>query len=81
MKDTAKNRTASRKDKLRTAVLSISECCPVEECTPENCPLHGVREFTHTQRLKWLNGLSEDDLGYLTAYHHVCLNVNLGSQA
>jgi hypothetical protein len=72
MKATAKIETASRKDKLRTAVLSISECCPTEECTPENCPLHNARELTRTQRLKWLNGLSEDDLIFLTAYHHVC---------
>jgi hypothetical protein len=28
-------------------------------------------------RLKWLKSLSETDLIFLTAYHHVCMNLKL----
>ena len=81
MKASANKQTTSRKNELHAAVLSLAEFCPVDECNPENCPLHNVRKLTHTQRFKWLSALSEEDMDYLTAYHHVCLNLKLASKA
>jgi hypothetical protein len=77
MKDTAKKRTTARKNELRAAVLSLVEFCPIDECNPEECPLHKVRKLKRPERLEWLSALSEDDLAHLTAYHHVCLNLKL----
>lgn len=31
------------------------------------------------ERLQWFNALTEEDLEYLAAYHHVCLKVGLES--
>jgi hypothetical protein len=33
------------------------------------------------QRLQWFHALGEDGLGYLAAYHHVCLNSKLALKA
>jgi hypothetical protein len=67
-----------RKAELITAVLSLMEFCPVEDCNPDDCPLYNVRKLKHPQRNKWLSALGEDDLAYLLAYHDVCLNLKMG---
>lgn len=62
---------------LRAGILNLDECCPVEDCNPEECPLYQLRKMKPLQRLEWLNALSEDDLAYLVAYHDVCINFKL----
>ena len=34
----------------------------------------------HMEWLMWFDALSEDDLSYLTAYHHVCMNTKLAAK-
>lgn len=66
-----------RKDELRASLFPLVEICPVEECNPEECPLYLLRKKKYTERLEWINALSEQDLAFLAAYHDVCLNVKL----
>jgi hypothetical protein len=68
----------SRKTELVAAALSLMELCPVEDCNPDDCPLHNVRKLKPAQKYKWLSALNEDDLAYLLAYHDVCLHVKMG---
>jgi hypothetical protein len=71
----------SRNDELRAGILSLAEQCPVDECHPEHCPLFSVRKLELPARLEWLNALDEDDLGYIAAYHHVCLKIKLAGHS
>jgi len=68
-------------DELRASLLSLAEVCPVEECNPQDCPLYQLRKKKFTERLKWLNALSEADLSYLAAYHAVCSNLKLAEKS
>jgi hypothetical protein len=34
----------------------------------------------HMERLMWFDALSEDDLAYLTAYHHLRSNTKLAAK-
>ena len=78
MDTAAKRKTSrSRKDELMASIISLAKRCPVDECNPEDCLLFSVREMRLSARLKWFNGLTKDDLSFITAYHHVCLNVKL----
>ncbi len=68
-----------QQDALRASFLALSEACPFDHCNPDDCPLFPVRKMKPKQRRRWLDGLEEDGLSYLAAYHHVCLSVKLGS--
>ena len=67
----------SGNDPLRASLISLAERCPVVERNPEDCPLFRVRKMKPAARLKWLEALSEDDLDFIAAYHHVCMKVKL----
>jgi len=81
--DTAASKAASqrRKDELRASLLSLTKICPVDECNPKDCPLYSLRKMEPMQRLQWFNALSEDDLAYLAAYHHVCMDIKVASKS
>jgi hypothetical protein len=66
-----------RRDELRASLNILAEVCPVEGCNPEDCPLYEFRKLKHAARLNWFNALAEDDLAYISAYHHVCLNLKM----
>jgi len=55
----------------------LLEACPSNDCNPEECPLHGVRELPRELRGEWLDGLTEDALEYLAAYCHCCLKLRI----
>jgi hypothetical protein len=67
----------SRNDLLQASLISLTERCPVVECNPEDCPLFRLRKMKPAARLKWFKALSEEDLDFIAAYHHVCMNVKL----
>jgi hypothetical protein len=66
---------------LRVGLFPLLEVCPVAGSNPEDCPFHLVRKMDPAQRLQWFHALGEDGLGYLAAYHHVCLNSKLALKA
>ena len=68
-------------NQLRISLLSLTETCPVDECNPEDCPLHLLRKMNSGQRLHWFNALEENDLVYLATYHHVCMNIKVASKS
>lgn len=68
---------SSQRDELWTSLISLAECCPVNEGNPEDCLLFRVRKMKPSARLNWLDGLAKDDLSFIAAYHHICLNVRL----
>ena len=61
--------------KLRAEILEIAQNCPVDACNAEDCPLFQVRQLPPDQRGQWIDSLTQADLEYLTAYHHVCLRL------
>ena len=65
------------RDELLASLIHLAECCPVEGCNPEECPLYQMRKLKHAARLKWFNELTKDDLDYLAAYHYTCMNKKL----
>jgi hypothetical protein len=67
----------SRSDLLRASLISLTERCPGVECNPEDCPLFRLRKMKPSARLQWFQALTEEDLDFLAAYHHVCMNVKL----
>jgi hypothetical protein len=67
-------------EELRASLSELAKNCPVDECNPEDCPLFPLREMQRGERLRWFNALNEDDLRYLAAYHHVCMNLKLTAQ-
>lgn len=67
----------SRKDQLRASLIALTECCPVDGCNPKDCPLFPVRKMKPSARLEWFKALTEEDLIFIAAYHHVCMNVRL----
>jgi hypothetical protein len=66
-----------RQDELRAELFAVAEYCPVAEDNPEECPLHLLRLKNTTQRLKWIGALTKADLGYLTTYCHICMNLKM----
>jgi hypothetical protein len=68
-----------RKQSLRAHLLELTGACPFDECNPEDCPLSALRQMDQPQRLQWFNALTDDDLAYLAAYHHVCLSLKVES--
>jgi hypothetical protein len=78
MDTAAKQKTRpSRRDKLGTSLISLSKCCPINEGNPEDCLLFQVRKLKPSARLKWFDGLTEEDQSFIAAYHHICLKVRL----
>jgi len=65
---------------LRASLLVLLDTCPVEKCNPADCPLFSLRKMHYRERLLWFCALSRDDLEYLAAYHHVCMNVKLDAR-
>ncbi len=62
---------------LRDNILSLAVNCPVWRANPEDCPLYAIRRLELPQRLQWFNGLSNDDLIYLNAYHCLCAQLRM----
>jgi hypothetical protein len=66
-----------RKDQLQASLIALTKCCPVDDCNAEDCPLLSVRKMRRPARLKWFKALTEDDLNFIAAYHHVCMSLKL----
>jgi hypothetical protein len=66
-----------RGDRPRDGLLELADFCPYDESNPDDCPLFSLRKLPPKKRLRWLGALSEEDWGYLVAYHHVCLGVRV----
>jgi hypothetical protein len=66
-----------RDDGPRDGFLELAGFCPFDQSNPDDCPLFPLRKMPPKKRLRWLNALSEEDWGYLVAYHHVCLGVRV----
>jgi len=81
MNASAKKRTRSQMTELRKALSSLAKLCPADRSNIEDCPLHNVRKLNQSQRVKWINTLNDDDLAYLAAYHHICMDVKLALKA
>ena len=62
---------------LRASLLELSGACHFDQTNPQDCPLFPLRKRGPTRRLQWFNALTEDDLGYLAAYHRVCLTTKV----
>jgi hypothetical protein len=69
----------ARCEALRASLLALSEHCPYDDCNPADCPLFELRKMNPEERVKWFSALSEDDLVYLSTYHHVCLSMRIQS--
>lgn len=57
--------------------MALSEACPFDGCNPDDCPLSGLRKMPRRKRLRWFNSLTEPDLTYLAAYHHICFAIKI----
>ncbi len=66
-------------NELWVNALELSEACPFDNTNPQDCPLFLLRKMEPTRRLEWFHSLTENDLGYLAAYHRVCLTIKVGS--
>ena len=66
--------------KLQAELKSILDSCPLKPCDSD-CPLYDLRKMFCETRQQWLASLTEEDLIFLTAYHHVCEKVGLESAA
>ena len=60
-------------DTLREQLVTLAISCPHTKSNPSSCPLHEVRKLESAAILDWLDGLSREDLDYLTLYHQCCL--------
>jgi hypothetical protein len=67
----------SRKDRLRSGLVGLTKRCPVDHCNPVDCLLFSVRNLKPSARLLWLRAVTEEDLDFIAAYHHVCMKVKL----
>ena len=65
---------------LQAGLLKLFEACPFDETNPKDCPLFSLRKIGPCRRLQWFDALTEDDLGYLAAYHHVCFTIRVASR-
>ena len=62
-------------NQLRASLLKLSEACPFDKANPEDCPLFPLRKMRPARRMQWFDALTEEDLAFLAAYHHVCLTL------
>ncbi len=53
-------------------LLKLLETCPVNQDTPQDCPLRKVRKDNTQTQLKWVTGLSEKELSSIFSYHNKC---------
>lgn len=67
------------KSELRANLLRLSEACPFDQTNPQDCPLFPLRQMRFGSRVQWVNALTEDDMGFLVAYHQVCLGIRVES--
>jgi hypothetical protein len=67
----------SRKDQLEASLFALTRRCPVDQCNPVDCLLYSVRKMKPSARLLWLRAVTEEDLDFIAAYHHVCMKVKL----
>jgi len=67
-----KPKSDKTKTALRNNALRLAKHCPVDQTNPDDCPLHGVRQQGPARSCQWINALTGDDLGYLSAYHAIC---------
>jgi hypothetical protein len=65
---------------LLASLVELSRSCPLLPGNPESCPLFALRSMRMTERWQWINALSDEDLMYLAAYHHVCLRVKMDTR-
>ena len=63
-------------ERKRNDLFLLLEACPFSHDNQEDCPLHKVRELDNDLRLQWFKNLSQDDIDYLSRYHHVCYCMN-----
>ena len=49
-------------------------------CQADECPLFAVRQLPPGERAAWFDRLSEEDLTYLAAYHHVYWGLKMGPE-
>ncbi len=63
--------------RMQSDVLRLTFACPHGLENPDCCPLHGVRALDEAGRSNWVLRLNDEELEYLTAYHQVCLQLNL----
>ncbi len=68
-----------RIEDLQANLQELSAACPFHLANPKDCPLFPLRKMEPRKRLQWCNALTEDDLGYLAAYHRVCLTIRVES--
>jgi len=76
----AQTRLPSSVSELRASLLELLDTCPVDRCNPVDCPLFSLRKVDYRKRLLWFCALNRDDLEYLAAYHHVCMNLKLDAR-
>jgi hypothetical protein len=65
---------------LRASLQMIVEFCPESVCQADECPLFAVRQMPPEERATWFDHLSEEDLTYLAAYHHVYWGLKMGPE-
>jgi hypothetical protein len=68
----------SPKSELSAYLLPLVKACPLNESNPEDCLLSCLQKMKPTQRAQWLGILNEDELAFLSTYHHVCLSTKIG---
>lgn len=76
-------RTAQERERravLERRALELSKQCPVNQANPTDCPLAGVRPLVLSERRKWIQRLSDEELEYLGAYHSCCLTEKLAAE-
>ena len=62
---------------MRKAILELTSQCPVARDNPEDCPLRSIRKLTAKKRRLWVEWLDDDEVVYLTLYHHACMKNKL----
>ena len=59
----------------RAELTGLLVACPFGQDNPRSCPLHSVREWPLSERVAWLDSLSEDEVLLLLENHRQCLGV------
>jgi hypothetical protein len=73
MNGTLKYCNEEDRQRLRKAVGELTAECPLGPKNPAMCPLHSVRKRRPSTRIKWVESLNDEELGFLVDYHGVCL--------
>jgi len=66
--------SSDRREQMAMEVLQLTQGCPFDNCNPDYCPLHEVRNLCPESRREWVGVLSDDDLHYLLVHHEICLH-------